>query len=275
MNEKDHQKLNTLHRRDPWLDHLRGATLVSMMAYHGCWDLVYILGFDWDWYKGTGAWLWQQSICWTFILLSGYCWPMGRHHMKRGLMTFGAGALVSLVTIIAMPSSMILCGVLTLLGSAALMMIPLDRVLRTISPKLGMAISFFLFLVFRSVNYGWLGLSLGGKIGGVALIQLPESWYHMGLLGAWLGFMPRNFFSTDYFSVLPWFFLFCVGYFWRKERERSQKGMFPGVTGEDGLWRTWGYMNPLLEWMGRHSLLVYLIHQPILYGLTMIIGFIK
>ncbi|MBQ6684955.1 MAG: DUF1624 domain-containing protein, partial [Firmicutes bacterium] len=50
-------KLNTLHRRDPRLDILRGATLVSMIAYHGCWDLVYLLGFDWSWYRGTGAWL--------------------------------------------------------------------------------------------------------------------------------------------------------------------------------------------------------------------------
>ena len=92
MNRKSDVKLN--HKRDPWLDHLRGATLVSMILYHGCWDLVYLLGFDWEWYKGTGAWIWQQSICWTFIVLSGYCWSLGRHHLKRGLMTFGAGLLV-------------------------------------------------------------------------------------------------------------------------------------------------------------------------------------
>ena len=53
------------------LDTLRGVTLVSMMAYHACWDLVYIFGMDWDWYGSFGAYLWQQSICWTFILLSG------------------------------------------------------------------------------------------------------------------------------------------------------------------------------------------------------------
>ncbi|MBO5665904.1 MAG: DUF1624 domain-containing protein, partial [Firmicutes bacterium] len=107
-------------------------------------------------------------MCWTFILLSGYCWPMGRHHWKRGLMTFGAGALVSLVTIILMPSSMILCGVLTLLGSAAILMILFDPLLKRMDWRAGLALSFLLFFVFRSVNNGWLGLSLGGKIGGIA-----------------------------------------------------------------------------------------------------------
>ena len=76
------------------LDTLRGVTLVSMMAYHACWDLVYIFGMDWDWYGSFGAYLWQQSICWTFILLSGYCVQLGRHRLRRGLMAFGGGALV-------------------------------------------------------------------------------------------------------------------------------------------------------------------------------------
>lgn len=35
-------------------DTLRGLTLLSMIAYHGCWDMVYILGADWPWYGSTG-----------------------------------------------------------------------------------------------------------------------------------------------------------------------------------------------------------------------------
>ena len=40
----------TLRRRSGTLDSLRGLTLVSMMAYHTCWDLVYLYGMPWDWY---------------------------------------------------------------------------------------------------------------------------------------------------------------------------------------------------------------------------------
>ena len=63
----------TLRRRSGTLDSLRGLTLVSMMAYHACWDLVYLYGMPWDWYRSFWAYAWQQSICCTFILLSGYC----------------------------------------------------------------------------------------------------------------------------------------------------------------------------------------------------------
>ena len=54
------------------LDVIRGITLLSMIAYHGSWDLVYLAGVNWPWYHSKEAFLWQQSICWTFILLSGY-----------------------------------------------------------------------------------------------------------------------------------------------------------------------------------------------------------
>ena len=59
------------------LDWIRGITLVSMILYHGAWDLVYLFGANWDWYRSKGAYVWQQSICWTFILLSGFCWALG------------------------------------------------------------------------------------------------------------------------------------------------------------------------------------------------------
>lgn len=75
----------TLRRRSGTLDSLRGLTLVSMIAYHACWDLVYLYGMPWDWYRSFWAYAWQQSICCTFILLSGYCWQMGRHPLRRGL----------------------------------------------------------------------------------------------------------------------------------------------------------------------------------------------
>ena len=48
--------------RSGTLDSLRGLTLVSMIAYHTCWDLVYLYGFDWGWYRSCQAYVWQQSI---------------------------------------------------------------------------------------------------------------------------------------------------------------------------------------------------------------------
>ena len=99
------------------LDALRGFLMINMIAYHGLWDLVYLFGVQADWYKGPGAYLWQQFICWTFILLSGFCCSFSRNHLRRGLLVFGGGGVISLVTCVLMPGSRILFGVLTCIGS--------------------------------------------------------------------------------------------------------------------------------------------------------------
>ena len=70
---------NAIRFRSGTLDSLRGLTLFSMIAYHLCWDLVYLRGLPWAWYNGFWAYIWQQSICCTFILLSGYCCQASRH----------------------------------------------------------------------------------------------------------------------------------------------------------------------------------------------------
>ena len=141
-------------RRFNGLDTIRGITLVSMIAYHACWDMVYIFGADWDWYRSDGAYLWQQSICWTFILLSGYCVQMGRHRLRRGLLAFGGGALVSAVTFFFMPEDLVFWGVLSLLGAAVLLTIPLEPLLRRIPARAGLAGSFLFFMLLRDVDRG-------------------------------------------------------------------------------------------------------------------------
>lgn len=40
------------------LDELRGLDLLSMMLYHGCWDLVNLFGIQADWYYGLPGHLW-------------------------------------------------------------------------------------------------------------------------------------------------------------------------------------------------------------------------
>ena len=111
------------------LDALRGFLMIHMIAFHGMWNLVYLFGVRAPWYRSAAGYIWQQFICWSFILLSGFCWSMSHNHLKRGLLVFGGGAVVSLVTCLLMPESRILFGVLTCIGSCMLLMIPLASVL--------------------------------------------------------------------------------------------------------------------------------------------------
>lgn len=241
-------KTSKVKQRYALLDSLRGLALINMIIYHGAWNMVYIYGFEWDWYRGREAYLWQQSICWTFILLSGFCWSMGKSHLKNGVLVFGGGLLVTAVTLLVMPSNRVISGVLTCIGSCILLLIPLERFLRKLPPSWGGIVGFFLFLLTRGANGGYLG------IGGIRLVELPEGWYQ-GVLGIWMGFPYPGFYSTDYFSILPWFFLFLTGYFLyqlcQKRGWLQKKIVQVGVPG--------------LETLGRNSLLIYLLHQPILY----------
>ena len=85
------------------LDELRGLDLISMMLYHGMWDVVFLFGVAQKWYTGRPGFVWQQSICWVFLLLSGFCLPLGHHPFRRGAVVFGAGALVTAVTLLFLP----------------------------------------------------------------------------------------------------------------------------------------------------------------------------
>lgn len=225
-----------------------------MVAYHAVWDLVYLFGFQWDWYRSTGAYIWQQSICWTFILLSGFCQALGKKRSwKRGATVFLAGVLISLVTWAVTPESRVLFGVLTLLGSCMLLTLPLDPLLRRCKPAVGLLISGGLFFLTKNVNAGYLGF------GGWNLVALPQAWYR-NLATAYLGFPGPDFFSTDYFSLFPWCFLFAAGYFLcRLLAQRDLPRWFSRRR------------LPPAAWIGRHSLLLYLLHQPALYALFTIL----
>lgn len=236
------------------LDEIRGITLCSMILYHAVWDLVYIFGYNWKWYQSDMAFLWQQSICYTFILLSGFCVSLGKNKVKRGLVVFGAGILISLVTEFFMPQNRIRFGVLTLLGSCMLIAAVAERINVTLW---GIIINLLLFILTRRINYGVLGFA------DVTVARLPRFLYNLGDFGNYLGFTEQTFFSTDYFSLFPWLFLFLTGYYFYKWMEEKQ--WLSSMTKAPSLGAWW---RPI----GRYSLIIYLLHQPVVYGLLYILA---
>lgn len=175
------------------LDELRGLDLISMMLYHGMWDVVFLFGVAQKWYTGRPGFLWQQSICWVFILLSGFCLPLGHHSFRRGAVVFGAGALVTAVTLLFLPEDVVWFGVLTLLGSSMLLTAALDPLLRRVPPAVGVAVSALLFWGTYPTMNGFWNLP-GGRL------ALPQALY-ASYPTAYLGFMPKSFFSTDLFPA--------------------------------------------------------------------------
>ena len=228
------------------LDGYRGITMLSMAAYHTLWDLNYMYGMPMPWYQTLPGFIWERTICCSFILLSGFCWPLGHRHLRRGLLVSAAGFLVTLATLLVLPENQILFGVLTLIGSCMLLLIPLDRIFRKIPPVVGIAVSLFLFFSVLHLQNGYLSF-FGQRV------SLPQGWYR-NLFTAWLGFPAQGFYSTDYFPLLTWFPLYLTGYFFSVLLQ-AKHAM--------GWLKRWP--GKFLPWLGRHSLLFYLLHQVVIY----------
>ena len=243
-----------MKQRYLWIDNMRAIAMISMILYHGTWDLVYLYGVNFPWYERKMAFLWQQSICWTFILLSGFCWSFSKKPLKQGLLVSGAGLVVTITTLIFSYESRIIFGVLTLLGASALLMIPLKPLFEKISAVAGLILMFALFAFTYEVNLGNLGVF------GWEMIDLPLGMYR-NLVTTFIGFTDLEFYSSDYFSLMPWVFLYFAGYFlyrlWKEEKIPSAKCL--------------NHHIPVLTWLGKKSLIIYMIHQPVLYGLLEVI----
>lgn len=234
--------------RYDFLDTIRGITIISMIAYHIVWDLVCIYGLEFPRFLGSFGFIWQQSICWTFILLSGFCFNLGSKKFKRGLIVFGCGLAVTLVTRIFAPSEIIIFGVLTCIGSAMIIMTLLEKHLEKLSNYIGVIVFFVLFGITKTITDGYLGFF------GFKLTQLPEFLY-ANMFTTYLGFQCSEFFSADYFPILPWIFLFICGYFIGKIA--IDKNILDNAKLKS---------NKVLSIIGRYSLWIYLIHQPLIYG---------
>lgn len=244
-------------KRYPLLDFIRGLTLLSMIGYHGMWDLCNIFGVKCNFFDGFIGRLWQRSICMTFILLSGFCFCLGKKHLKRGLVLIGGGGLLTAVTVLLMYENRIVFGILTFMGTSQLIFIFLEKLLKKINCFLGLVLSICLFVVFYNVNFGYIGV---GKL----TFGLPDFLYS-NILGTFFGFKEPDFYSADYFSILPWLFLYATGFY-----------LFYAVGGKKTLEKLPNVSVAPINFIGKHSFVFYMLHQPVVYGvLWMVMSIIQ
>ena len=241
-----------LSRRYGLIDTLRGFWLLNMIAFHLCYDIFVIYGYDSIWYAHTGVVIWERFICVSFILLSGISLHFSQHPFRRGIIINLAGFLITAVTFFAMPSQVVWFGVLNLIGTAMIITAALRFLLDRINPYLGAAMSLLTFAVFYGVPHRYIGF-FGWKIWTV-----PAFFYRFKY-AAFLGFPSDGFHSSDYFPLIAWICIFVLGYYlwsivmrWHKE-EWFRKGFVP------------------LSFLGRHSLLIYLLPQPVLMGACILV----
>lgn len=238
------QKEPTNFSRLHLLDGLRGLAVINMALFHLCFDLFVLYQKAPDWYERTPVALWQQMICQTFILISGISWNLGKHPWKQGLKLNLLGAGITLVTCWVLPDSAIWFGILTFLGCACILLIPLEGVLKRIPPLAGVLGFLVLFLLTKNLARGYVGI-------GAFRWELPRLLYACKALTP-LGFPWPGFSSGDYFPLFPWFFLYLAGYF-----------SYPLLIRRKRLQKALTLRLPVLSGIGRNSLWIYVLHQPV------------
>lgn len=224
-------------KRFPILDVWRSLAVVLMLAYHFLYDLYIFGALSAEQMFCTPLNILERFICGSFILLAGASARFSRSNMRRGIIVLVCGVVVELGALVG--GQVIRFGILMFMGISMELYHFAGKYLQKLPPVVLGWSSVILFFITNA----WTGVT-----------RVPVDWLYP------LGFTAPGFFSADYFPLLPWFFLFLLGTVlggWFLENRKS-----PLLT------------KPLpgpLTWLGRHSLLVYVIHQPILYGISYLI----
>lgn len=237
---------------------MRGVAILMMVLYHLLFDLVAMGGYSIDSFDGFWR-LWARATASLFITLAGLSLTLSYERaranaapgvglfpkfLRRGLGVFGAGLLVTAGTWLLYPGEVVTFGILHFIGTGIVLAYPFLRLGRWNLP-LGLA-CLGIGLVLQNQN-----------------VALPFPWL------LWLGLPPVAYATFDYFPLLPWFGLMLLGV------------RIGGLLYTDGRRRfpvpDLGGALPvrLLDFLGRHSLLIYLIHQPIVIGGLVLLGIVR
>ena len=242
----------TEKRRAALLDELRGLMIINVVAFHLCYDLVYLFGVNMPWYHTIYAYYWQQWMAGSLIFFAGISCRYTRSNIRRGVQTLLWGMVLTAVSLVIMPEQPIFFGILHFMGIAMLLFALLRPVLDKLTPVVGMCVSYVIHLITRGVPRGYIGLY-------PLAVKLPWALYQSKLLFP-LGLPHAGFTAADYFPLLPWLFLFFAGaYLGVPMRE----GRLPGWVYEPHL--------PFMGWLGRKTLIIYLLHQPIIFGILWVL----
>jgi uncharacterized membrane protein len=230
------------------IDFFRGLSIILVVCYHLLYDLgAYVgverfFGFSTD--LSTIAWtIAQYFFAGLFVVLSGTSSTLTRSNLRRGLKLLAVSLAVTAITYIFDSSQTVWFGILQLL-----------------------AVSILIFgLAFKKAKSGtcaaWgvfvLGLGLA-----VSLLKksmtIPFDW----LLP--LGIHSPGYASFDYFPLIPWFGVFLIGAVLGRSVYAPRRSLLP-----------WRLPQTFVNAAGRHSLLIYIVHQPVILGVLYVFGLMK
>jgi uncharacterized membrane protein len=230
------------------IDTLRGIAILMMITYHVIFDLNYFEFTSTD-LNSLPVILFLYPVSTSFLLLVGISLTLSysrvEHtlsknqlrikYFKRGSSIFGLGLLITLVTWIYPHNGFIVFGVLHCIGLSILLAYP------------------FIRSRLSSLLVGVICIGIGVVLMISVTVDFP--WL------LWLGFVPAQFYTLDYFPLLPWFGVVLIGIFLGNSLYQNNTRSFR-LKDYSGF-----IIARLFCFLGRHSLIIYLLHQLIIVGI--------
>lgn len=237
--------VNPIIKRVHLLDEIRGILIIYIVFYHFIFDLTGLYGVNIAWaYSNSMDYVRIAAVC-LFIIISGISCNYSKSNVKRGIKTFLWGVVITFITLLAMPEQIIIFGILHFFGLAMIIGGLLFDKLKKIPAKAGIIASLILFLLTYNLYNGYIGIF-------DCRINVPQFLLNKYFLFP-LGFMCEGIYSSDYYPLLPWIFMFFSGIFaGRFIKENKAPAVFYK-----------SHFKPIAK-IGQKTLLIYLIHQPIL-----------
>lgn len=234
------------------IDLLRGMAIVLMISYHALFDLRFCgspaVG------PGDSFWYWApRSIASIFVLLAGLSLSISHSrakmqapknklffkYLRRGAGIFLCGMAITAVTWLLFPDEYIIFGILHFIGLSVILAYP--------------------FLGLRCANLALGAICIAA---GVFLEHMSFPFSHL----LFIGFVPHGFASLDYFPLLPWFGLILWGIFLGNILYAGNKRRFFLPD------RPRNMVVDILGYAGQHSLIIYLLHQPLIVAFLCLLG---
>lgn len=210
------------------IDFLRGIALILMICFHVIVDLRDFYHFDIDYLNSHWYFIGKISGI-LFIFISGISCTLSKNPVRRGIKVLLLGFLITVITFFIDDKLYIKFGILHFLG-------------------ISMIISSFF------INRKLVSILILGTI--IILLELvfKEINMHTEYLFP-LGLKSLDFTAWDYYPMIPWFGVYLYGIFTGKAFYKDKKGLIKVY-----------YREPI-SYIGRNSLIIYLLHQPLILGI--------
>ncbi len=208
------------------IDALRGMAIILMVIFHTVVDLRDFYHYQVDYHTGFWYYLGKLSAS-LFIFVSGLSATLATATFSRSIRILACGLVLTVITWFYSPDWYIRFGILHFLGISLL-------------------------------TYPLLNKQTPGPLLGLAFIAAMLGYWATRQIVPWsflipFGLLPADFQTIDYYPLFPWYGVFLLGAAAGKQLYKTGTSLLPGIA-----------FPKSLTFLSRHSLIVYLVHQPLL-----------